>query len=43
MNKFKIKTEVRFSENAIDTLLEFKNVNAVVITYEFMVSSGNVL
>lgn len=42
MNKFKIKTEVRFSENAIDTLLEFKNVNAVIITDEFMKSSGAV-
>lgn len=40
MNKFKIKTEVRFSTNALDTLLEFKNVNAVVITDDFMLKSG---
>lgn len=40
MNKFKIKTEVRFSDNAIDTLLEFSDVNAVIITDRFMVESG---
>lgn len=40
MNKFKIKTEVRFSDNAIDTLLEFSDVNAVIITDAFMTKSG---
>ena len=40
MLKFKIKTEVRFSDNAIDTLMEFKDVNAAIITDPFMVSSG---
>ena len=40
MNKFKIKTEVRFSDNAIDTLMEFENVNAVIITDAFMEKSG---
>jgi len=42
MNKFKIKTEVRFSDNAIDTLLEFENVNAAIITDSFMAKSGAV-
>ncbi|MBQ3226450.1 MAG: iron-containing alcohol dehydrogenase [Clostridia bacterium] len=40
MLKFKIKTEVRFSDNAIETLTEFSDVNAVIITDAFMVSSG---
>ncbi len=40
MLKFKIKTEVRFSDNAIETLTEFHDVNAVIITDPFMVSSG---
>ena len=42
MNQFKIKTEVRFSDNAIDTLTEFSNVNAAIITDAFMVKSGTV-
>lgn len=42
MNKFKIKTEVRFSENAIDTLLNFKDVNAAIVTDSFMSKSGAV-
>ena len=40
MNRFKIKTEVRFSDNALDTLHEFVGVNAVIITDAFMVKSG---
>lgn len=40
MNRFKIKTEVCFSENAIDVLKKFSGVNAVIITDKFMVESG---
>ncbi len=40
MNRFKIRTEVRFNSNALDTLTEFKNQTAVIITDKFMVSSG---
>lgn len=40
MNRFKIKTEVRFNQNALDTLLEFNGMSAVIITDKFMVSSG---
>lgn len=40
MNRFKIKTEVRFNKNALDTLLEFQNQSVVIITDQFMVSSG---
>lgn len=40
MNKFKIRTEVRFNKNALDTLKEFKGSSAVIITDKFMVSSG---
>ncbi len=40
MLKFKIKTEVRFSDNAIETLMEFQDVNAAIITDPFMVTSG---
>lgn len=40
MNRFKIKTEVRFNKNALDTLREFKNVAVVIITDKFMASSG---
>lgn len=40
MNRFKIRTEVRFNSNALDTLREFKNKTAVIITDKFMVSSG---
>ena len=40
MNRFKIRTEVRFNSNALDTLTEFKNQAAVIITDKFMVSSG---
>ncbi len=40
MNKFKIKTEVRFSSNAIDALNEVKTENAVIITDSFMQKSG---
>lgn len=40
MNRFKIRTEVRFNSNALDTLTEFKDKKAVIITDKFMVSSG---
>lgn len=40
MNRFKIRTEVRFNKNALDTLREFKGKSAVIITDKFMVSSG---
>ena len=40
MNRFKIRTEVRFNQNALDTLYEFNGMSAVVITDKFMVSSG---
>ena len=40
MNRFKIRTEVRFNENALDTLQEFRGCNAVIITDKFMVTSG---
>lgn len=40
MKQFKIKTEVCFSENAIDMLKTFKDVNAVIITDAFMRDSG---
>ena len=40
MNRFKIKTEVRFNKNALDTLREFKNAAVVIITDKFMASSG---
>ncbi len=40
MNRFKIRTEVRFNLNALDTLYEFKGKSAVIITDKFMVSSG---
>ena len=42
MNKFKIKTEVKFSDNAIDALLDFKNVNAAIVTDDFMHKCGAV-
>ena len=40
MNRFKIRTEVRFNENALDTLQEFRGQKAVIITDKFMVTSG---
>lgn len=40
MNRFKIRTEVRFNKNALDTLKEFQGMSAVIITDKFMVSSG---
>ena len=40
MNRFKIRTEVRFNKNALDTLKEFKGSSAVVFTDKFMVKSG---
>ena len=40
MNKFKIKTEVRFSNNALDALNEVYAENAVIITDSFMEKSG---
>lgn len=40
MKRFKLSTEVLFSEDAIDALLEFKDVDAVLITDKFMVDSG---
>ena len=40
MKRFKIKTEVCFSENAIDALSEIKDKRAVIITDSFMSGSG---
>ena len=40
MKRFKLSTEVLFSEDAIDALLDIKDVNAVLITDKFMVDSG---
>lgn len=40
MKRFKIKTEVCFSEDAIDALTEIKGKNAVIFTDAFMASSG---
>lgn len=40
MNRFKIKTEVRFNKNALETLREFEGKTAVIITDKFMVESG---
>ena len=40
MKRFKLSTEVLFSEDALDALLEFKDVAAVLITDKFMVDSG---
>lgn len=40
MNRFKIRTEVRFNQNALDTLYEFNGKSAVIITDKFMISSG---
>ena len=40
MKRFKLSTEVLFSENALDALLDIKDVNAVLITDPFMVDSG---
>lgn len=40
MKRFKLSTEVLFSENALDALLDVKDVNAVLITDQFMVDSG---
>lgn len=40
MNRFKIRTEVRFNKNALDTLKEFSGSSAVIITDKFIVESG---
>lgn len=40
MKRFKIKTEVCFSENALDMLKTFGNQKAVIITDDFMRNSG---
>ena len=40
MNRFKIRTEVRFNQNALDTLREFSGKSAVIITDKFMIKSG---
>lgn len=40
MKRFKLSTEVYFSEDAINVLLDIKDVNAVLITDKFMVDSG---
>lgn len=40
MKRFKLSTEVLFSEDALDALLDIKDVNAVLITDQFMVDSG---
>ena len=41
MNRFRVKTEVCFGSNAIDALLQYRDVNAVIVTDPFMASSGN--
>ncbi len=40
MKRFKLTTEVLFSEDALEALLDIKDVNAVLITDKFMVDSG---
>ena len=40
MKRFKIKTEVCFSENALAILKPFKDQKAVIITDDFMYNSG---
>ena len=40
MKRFKLSTEVLISEDAINALLDVKDVNAVLITDKFMVDSG---
>ena len=40
MKRFKLSTEVLFSEDAINALYDVKDVNAVLITDKFMVDSG---
>lgn len=40
MKRFKLSTEVLFSEDALDALKEIKDVHAVIITDRFMVDSG---
>lgn len=42
MNKFKIKTEVKFGENAIDALLGIKDVNVAIVTDDYMSKSGKI-
>lgn len=42
MKRFKIKTEVCFSENALDMLQTFRDQSAVIITDSFMNDSGAV-
>lgn len=40
MNNFKMKTDLRFGEGALDTLKEFPGRNVVIFTDPFMVKSG---
>ncbi|MDO4975784.1 MAG: 1-propanol dehydrogenase PduQ [Eubacteriales bacterium] len=40
MKRFKLSTEVLFSEDALDALKEIKDCHAVLITDKFMVDSG---
>ncbi len=40
MKRFKLSTEVLFSEDALDALQEFKDLAVVLITDKFMVDSG---
>lgn len=40
MKRFKLSTEVLFSEDALDALKQFKDLDAVIITDKFMVDSG---
>jgi len=40
MKRFKLSTEVLFSEDALDALKEFKDEDVVLITDKFMVDSG---
>ena len=40
MKRFKLSTEVLFSEDALDALKQFQDLDAVIITDKFMVDSG---
>ena len=40
MNRFRIKTEVRFDTGALDSLKEYTGLNIAIITDPFMVTSG---
>lgn len=40
MNRFRVKTEVRFDTGALDSLKEYAGLNIAIITDPFMVNSG---